>query len=42
MNVDSAAWHTEIDDIGRYLDSYGARMPQQLKDKHQQVKKALG
>ena len=32
MDIDPAAWHTEIDDIGKYLESYGARMPQQLRD----------
>ena len=42
MDIDPVAWHAEIDDIGKYLESYGARMPQQLKDRHQQVKKALG
>jgi phosphoenolpyruvate carboxykinase (GTP) len=42
MNIDAAAWHAEIDDIGKYLDSYGARMPQQLRDRHRQVKMALG
>jgi phosphoenolpyruvate carboxykinase (GTP) len=42
MDIDPAAWHAEIDDIGKYLESYGARMPQKLKDRHQQVKTALG
>ena len=42
MNIDQSAWHAEIADIGKYLESYGARMPQQLKDKHRQVQQALG
>jgi phosphoenolpyruvate carboxykinase (GTP) len=42
LELDPAAWHAEIDDIGKYLDSYGSRTPQQLKLRHQQVKKALG
>jgi phosphoenolpyruvate carboxykinase (GTP) len=42
IDVDTAAWHTEIDDIGKYLESYGARMPEQLRHRHQQVKQALG
>jgi phosphoenolpyruvate carboxykinase (GTP) len=42
MNIDQSAWHAEIDDIGKYLESYGTRMPQQLKDKHRQVQQALG
>ena len=42
IDIDQSAWHTEIDDIGKYLESYGTRMPQQLKDKHRQVQQALG
>ena len=42
MNIDQSAWHAEIADIGKYLDSYGTRMPQQLRDKHRQVQLALG
>ena len=42
IDVDTAAWHTEIDDIGKYLESYGARMPEQLRQRHLQVKQALG
>jgi phosphoenolpyruvate carboxykinase (GTP) len=42
MEVDPAAWHAEIDDIGRYLESYGSRTPQRLRDRYEQVKRALG
>jgi phosphoenolpyruvate carboxykinase (GTP) len=42
MNIDQSAWHAEIDDIGKYLESFGTRVPQQLKDKHRQVQQALG
>ena len=42
MNIDQSAWHAEIEDIGKYLESYGTRVPQQLKDKHRQVQRALG
>ena len=31
MDVDPAAWHAEIDDIGRYLDEFGGRMPSELR-----------
>jgi phosphoenolpyruvate carboxykinase (GTP) len=42
MDIDPAAWHVEIDDIGKYLESYGTRMPQRLRERYQQVKQALG
>ena len=42
MEIDPAAWHVEIDDIGRYLEGYGSRIPQQLRAKYEQVKRALG
>ena len=42
MDIDPAAWHTEIDDIGKYLEGYGARMPDKLREKYEQVKRALG
>ncbi|MDH5175679.1 MAG: phosphoenolpyruvate carboxykinase (GTP), partial [Gammaproteobacteria bacterium] len=42
LDLDTSAWHVEIDDIGKYLDSYGSRTPAQLKKTQQQVKAALG
>jgi phosphoenolpyruvate carboxykinase (GTP) len=42
LDLDKSAWHAEIDDIGKYLESYGSRTPAQLKKTHQQVKAALG
>jgi phosphoenolpyruvate carboxykinase (GTP) len=42
IDVDTAAWHTEIDDIGKYLESYGTRMPDLLRQRHRQVKLSLG
>jgi phosphoenolpyruvate carboxykinase (GTP) len=42
MDVDAAAWHVEIDDIGKYLEGYGTRTPEKLREKQQAVKRALG
>jgi phosphoenolpyruvate carboxykinase (GTP) len=42
MNIDSAAWHTEIDDIGKYLGEFGSRTPAVLRAESQRVKTALG
>jgi phosphoenolpyruvate carboxykinase (GTP) len=42
LAVDRAAWHTEIDAVGRYLDEFGARLPSALRDQQRLVKRALG
>jgi phosphoenolpyruvate carboxykinase (GTP) len=42
LELDTSAWHAEIDDIGRYLEGYGTRTPEALKQKYRQVKQALG
>jgi phosphoenolpyruvate carboxykinase (GTP) len=42
LDLDLAAWHTEIDDIGRYLEDFGGRTPPALRAESQRVKKALG
>jgi phosphoenolpyruvate carboxykinase (GTP) len=42
LDLDASAWHAEIDDIGRYLEGYGKRTPPALREKYQQVKRALG
>jgi phosphoenolpyruvate carboxykinase (GTP) len=41
LDVDVAGWQTELTAIGEYLDSYGARMPQRLKDEQKRVADAL-
>ncbi len=35
VNVD--AWREEMDSVGEYLDSYGERLPAQLKQEHAAV-----
>ena len=42
LDLDLAAWHTEIDDIGKYLGEFGSRTPPALQAECQRVKKALG
>ncbi len=43
MDIDPAAWHAEIDDIGKYLEGYGARTPPtSCARSTEQVKSALG
>jgi phosphoenolpyruvate carboxykinase (GTP) len=41
LDVDVAGWQNELTAIGEYLDSYGARMPQRLKDEQKRVAGAL-
>jgi phosphoenolpyruvate carboxykinase (GTP) len=42
LDLDYAAWHEEIDGIGKYLDEFGARMPAALREQYLKVKQALG
>ena len=43
LDVDRSAWHAEIDDVGRYLDGFGAaHCRSELRDKYRLVKRALG
>jgi phosphoenolpyruvate carboxykinase (GTP) len=41
LDVDVAAWAEEVADIGRYLDSFGARTPARLRAEQQRVAQAL-
>jgi len=42
LDLDRDAWHREIDDIGRYLEEFGERLPDTLRAEYRRVKKALG
>ena len=42
LDVDAAGWSAEVADIGSYLDSFGARMPQALKDEQRRIRELLG
>ncbi|GAA5078182.1 phosphoenolpyruvate carboxykinase (GTP) [Lysobacter panacisoli] len=41
FGFDHAGWQAEFASIGEYLDEYGPRMPQALKDEQQRIAKAL-
>jgi phosphoenolpyruvate carboxykinase (GTP) len=41
LDVDVAGWRAELADIGRYLDSFGDRLPARLKAEHARVTAAL-
>jgi phosphoenolpyruvate carboxykinase (GTP) len=41
FGFDRAGWQAEFASIGEYLDEYGPRMPQALKDEQQRIAKAL-
>jgi phosphoenolpyruvate carboxykinase (GTP) len=42
LDLDIDAWHREIDDIGRYLEEFGDRLPAALRAEYRRVKAALG
>jgi phosphoenolpyruvate carboxykinase (GTP) len=41
LDIDLAGWQREVDDIGRYLDSFGSRMPAKLRSEQRRVAAAL-
>lgn len=41
LEVDAESWRAEIEDIGRYLDSFGARTPDELRHEQQRIALAL-
>jgi phosphoenolpyruvate carboxykinase (GTP) len=41
FGFDHAGWQAELASIGEYLEEYGPRMPQQLKDEQQRIARAL-
>lgn len=41
FGFDQAGWQAEFASIGEYLDEYGPRMPQQLKDEQQRIARDL-
>jgi phosphoenolpyruvate carboxykinase (GTP) len=42
LSVDTTAWRTEMDAVGKYLDEFKDRVPQQLRDEQQSVVQRLG
>jgi phosphoenolpyruvate carboxykinase (GTP) len=41
LDVDKAAWTAEIEDVGRYLDEFGRRLPDELRDQQRRIRRAL-
>jgi phosphoenolpyruvate carboxykinase (GTP) len=41
LAVDKAQWQEELSQIGEYLDSYGDRLPEQLRTEHEKIVQAL-
>ena len=41
LHVDTQGWREELDNIGKYLESYGDRLPQELRNEHARLKAAL-
>ena len=41
LDVDPEGWRNEIADIGKYLDSFGTRMPGKLKAEQRRVAEAI-
>ncbi len=41
FGFDRDGWHAEFEGIGRYLDEYGPRMPQALKDEQRRIARTL-
>jgi phosphoenolpyruvate carboxykinase (GTP) len=42
LDLDRDAWHREIDEVGKYLEEFGDRLPPALRAEYQRVKQALG
>lgn len=42
ITIDDQQWHQEMEEFGEYLESYGDRLPDKLRQQHQLVRAALG
>jgi len=41
LSVNTEQWQVEMDEVGKYLDSYGDRLPERLRAEHAKVLQAL-
>jgi phosphoenolpyruvate carboxykinase (GTP) len=41
LNVDAASWREEMQAVGKYLEQFGARVPQQIRAEHAKVVSSL-
>jgi phosphoenolpyruvate carboxykinase (GTP) len=42
LAVDAGQWRREMDDVGGYLEAFGDRLPERLREEHAAVRAALG
>jgi len=42
LSIDAGAWRHEMADIGKYLNDFGQRTPERLREEHAKVVKRLG
>ncbi|RLA25629.1 MAG: hypothetical protein DRR11_20650 [Gammaproteobacteria bacterium] len=42
LNVDKASWREELKSVGEYLQEFGDRVPEKLKDEHRKILESLG
>jgi len=42
LSVDEAQWQAEMDAVGEYLESFGERLPEALREEYSRVRSALG
>ena len=42
LNVDKASWREELKSVGEYLQEFGDRVPEKLKDEHRKIVESLG
>lgn len=42
ISINDGQWRQEMDEFGEYLESFGDRLPDKLRQQHQQVRAALG
>jgi phosphoenolpyruvate carboxykinase (GTP) len=42
ISINDDQWRQEMDEFGDYLNSFGDRLPEKLRQQHQQVREALG
>jgi phosphoenolpyruvate carboxykinase (GTP) len=41
LSIDVEQWRQEMESVGEYLESYGDRLPEQLRQEHKRIAEAL-
>jgi phosphoenolpyruvate carboxykinase (GTP) len=42
ISINDDQWRAEMDDFGQYLDTFGDKVPEKLREQHRRVRSALG